>query len=391
MRCEPLPKAEYMRRIRKVQEEIRKQGIDVLITYSNETESASSRYLTGFWPFFDFVGIVIPANGEAALVTGGPESYEFALRFSAIENILINPLYVESSAPDWVPEVEGESFATLLPRICGSVPNVVGLSDWNIFPHLLFEDIKEGAPDADIIPADDLLMNIKAIKEDVEIPYIEEAFRITEQAMSAALDACRPGIREYELESIARQKMLELGSEGMPYPAWVCSGPNTPLSLCRSTSRMIESGDLVQFTMGSKFMGYCGNMCRPVFLGSVPSQAGRLMDAAIEATEYVLKFLKPGIVASDVFSGYYDILATYGFENFTLYGPAHGTGHAEVEGLWLSKDADFIIQPNMLFNVDIWLTDGTYGMRYEEGVLITKTGLKQLNNSRRNNRTLSIS
>jgi len=265
------------------------------------------------------------------------------------------------------------------------------LSDWNIFPHLLFEDIKEGAPDADIIPADDLLMNIKAIKEDVEIPYIEEAFRITEQAMSAALDACRPGIREYELESIARQKMLELGSEGMPYPAWVCSGPNTPLSLCRSTSRMIESGDLVQFTMGSKFMGYCGNMCRPVFLGSVPSQAGRLMDAAIEATEYVLKFLKPGIVASDVFSGYYDILATYGFENFTLYGPAHGTGHAEVEGLWLSKDADFIIQPNMLFNVDIWLTDGTYGMRYEEGVLITKTGLKQLNNSRRNNRTLSIS
>ncbi|NQT58190.1 MAG: aminopeptidase P family protein [Bacteroidetes bacterium] len=391
MRCEPLPKAEYMRRIRKVQEEIRKQGIDVLITYSNETESASSRYLTGFWPFFDFVGIVIPANGEAALVTGGPESYEFALRFSAIENILINPLYVESSAPDWVPEVEGESFATLLPRICGSVPNVVGLSDWNIFPHLLFEDIKEGAPDADIIPADDLLMNIKAIKEDVEIPYIEEAFRITEQAMSAALDACRPGIREYELESIARQKMLELGSEGMPYPAWVCSGPNTPLSLCRSTSRMIESGDLVQFTMGSKFMGYCGNMCRPVFLGSVPSQAGRLMDAAIEATEYVMKFLKPGIVASDVFSGYYDILATYGFENFTLYGPAHGTGHAEVEGLWLSKDADFIIQPNMLFNVDIWLTDGTYGMRYEEGVLITKTGLKQLNNSRRNNRTLSIS
>jgi Xaa-Pro aminopeptidase len=390
MRYEPIPQNEYMRRIRKVQEEIQKQGIDVLITYSNETESASSRYLTGFWPFFDFVGIVIPANGEAALVTGGPESYEFALRFSAIKNILINPLYVESSAPDWVPEVEGESFLTLLPRICGSIPKVVGLTDWNIFPHLLFEDLRKGAPEAEYLPADDLLMNIRAIKEDLEIPYIEEAFRITEQSMHAALDACRPGIREYELESIARQKMLELGAEGMPYPTWVCSGPNTPLSLCRSTSRVVTSGDLVQFTVGSKFMGYCGNMCRPVFLGPVPSQAGRLMDAAIEATEYVMKFLKPGIAASDVFSGYYDILATYGFENFTLYGPAHGTGHAEVEGLWLSKDADFIIKPNMLFNVDIWLTDGTYGMRYEEGVLITQTGLKQLNSSRRNNRSISI-
>ncbi len=103
----------------------------------------------------------------------------------------------------------------------------------------------------------------------------------------------------------------------------------------------------------------------------------------MEAVGYALKAIRPGRRAHDVFQGYYDILARNGFEKLTLYGPAHGTGHAEVEGLWLADKADFTIQPNMLFNIDIWLSDGTYGMRYEDGVLVTGNGLKELTSWRR--------
>jgi len=93
--------------------------------------------------------------------------------------------------------------------------------------------------------------------------------------------------------------------------------------------------------------------------------------------------VKPGIEATSVFDGYYNILAGYGYENSTLYGPAHGTGHSEVEGLWLAKEADFTIEPNMLFNVDIWLCDGTYGLRIEDGILTTKAGVRELTGYRR--------
>ena len=71
-------------------------------------------------------------------------------------------------------------------------------------------------------------------------------------------------------------------------------------------------------------------------------------------------------------------MSKYDLEKFALYGPAHGSGHSEVEGLWLSRNADFIIQPGMLFNIDIWLSDGINGLRYEDGVLVTEKGLKQL-------------
>jgi Xaa-Pro aminopeptidase len=383
MRLPPLPAAEYEGRIRRLQAEMGRAGIDAFVGYSSESESATSRYLAGFWPFFDFCAVVVPVKGTAALVTGGPESFEFASRFVRAMDIRINPLLVETSAPEWVPEVKGESFKTLLPSICGATPRRIGVGGWNVFPHPLFEDLKGAAPGAEILPADDLLLRVQAIKTAAEIPYIVESYRITEESMKAAMKAVKPGMREWELEAVAREKMLTEGAEGMPYPAWVCSGPTTTLSLCRSTDRAILRDELVQFTFGAKYMGYCGNMCRPFVIGKAPDGARRLMEAALEAVHYALGAIRPGKRATEVFDGYYKILARHGYENFTLYGPAHGTGHAEVEGLWLAREADFAIQPNMLFNIDIWLSDGSYGMRYEDGILVTESGIRELTSWRR--------
>ena len=107
------------------------------------------------------------------------------------------------------------------------------------------------------------------------------------------------------------------------------------------------------------------------------------MDVALEAMNYAIGAIRPGVKACDVFKDYYNILARYGYENFTLYGPAHGTGSSEVEGLWLAEKADFVIQPNMLFNVDIWLSDGKRGLRFEDGLLVTESEVRELTSYRR--------
>jgi Xaa-Pro aminopeptidase len=383
MRLDPLPDSEYQRRVRRLQEELTAAELDVFVGYSSECESATSRFLTGFWPFFDFSSVVVPARGKPVLVTGGPESYVFAQHFTRGSEIRVNPLLVETAAPDWVPEVSGESFATILPAACGGTPRRIGVGNWNIFPHVLMEDLRTAAPKAELVPADDLILKVQSRKDPVEIPYIVEAYRITEEAMKAALAEARPGKREWELEAAAHSTMLALGAEGTPYPPWVCSGPTSPLSLCRSTDRAIQPDELVQFTFGAKYMGYCGNMCRPFGIGSVPKAARKLMEVALEAVHYALGAIRPGVPASTVFRGYHEILSRYGFEELTLYGPAHGTGHSEVEGYWLAEQAGFVIEPNMLFNIDIWLSDGAWGLRFEDGVLTTKDGLRELTSYRR--------
>jgi len=82
MRLNPLPPSAYSERVKRLQVEMKSEGIDAFVGYASECESATSRFLTGFWPFFDFAGVVVPAEGRAVLVTGGPESYEFAKVFS---------------------------------------------------------------------------------------------------------------------------------------------------------------------------------------------------------------------------------------------------------------------------------------------------------------------
>lgn len=383
MRLKILSDLVYSARIEKLQNKLKENNLDLFVGYSSECESATSRYLTGFWPFFDFAAVLVPAQGNAALVTGGPESYEFAKTFAKSVDIYINPLLVETSAPDWVPDVAGEDFSQILEKVCDKKPQRIGLGNWNIFPFDLLEDLKKASPQSEFVPADELLLDIQAIKQDEEIPYIIEAYKITEQALMSALNEAQVGKGEWELEAKARSTMALLGAEGMPYPSWVCSGANTMLSLCRSTEKVIEKNNLVQLTIGTKYMGYCGNMCRPFAIGKFPAQAKKLADVALEAVSYILETIKPGMESSLLFKGYYKILSKYGYQDHTLYGPAHGTGSSEVEGLWLSEKSNFIIRPNMFFNIDIWLSDNNYGLRFEDGILITKNGVKELTSYRR--------
>lgn len=383
MRTTIIPDADFRERARRLQVEMARANLDVLVTYSSESEPASSRYLADFWPFFDFAGIVVPREGPPALVTGGPESYEFAKQFSRIKDIHIHPLYVESSAPDWVPPVDYEDFTSILKAVCGALPRRVGVADWNIFPHPIFKDLQAAAGDAEVVPADDVLLNVKRIKSAYEIAAIRQAYWITEQAMIDALEGVAEGQAEWEIEARAHATMRRLGAEGTSYPIWVCSGPNTHQSLCRSTNRRIRRNELVQLTFGARHLGYCGNMCRPFAIGKVPARARELMSVALEGVYGAIRDICPGVPAKTVFQNYYDVLAKHGFEQFTLYGPAHGTGSSEVEGLWLGGGSDLIIQPGMQFNVDVWLSDGEYGMRYEDGLIVTEDGVEELSSYRR--------
>jgi Xaa-Pro aminopeptidase len=383
MRTPMIPDSDYQRRVERLQQEMAKVNLDVIITYSSESEPASSRYLADFWPFFDFAGVVVPREGPAALITGGPESYEFAEQFSTIKNLHIHPLFVESSAPDWVPEVEYEDLSSILSSVCSSPLRRVGVTDWNIFPHPIFVDLQSAAPEAEILPADDVLLRVRAIKSGYEMAVIRKAYRITEQAMIDALNSVDEGQTEWEIEAGAHVTMRMMGAEGTSYPIWVCSGPNTHQSLCRSTQRRIKRNELVQLTFGARYMGYCGNMCRPFSIGEPPDKARKLMSVALEGVEGALRDIRPGVAARDVFQNYHDTLARYGYEEFTLYGPAHGTGTSEVEGLWLGAGSDLIIQPGMQFNVDVWLSDGEYGLRYEDGILVTEDGIEELTSYRR--------
>lgn len=379
-----IPDREYRERVKRVQTAMRVRGLDLLFAYGCECESANIRYLTDFWPSFDFAGVVVPASGEPFLVTGGPESSWFASTFSRLPAVKVHPRFVETSAPDWVPQVKSGDFASLLRPLLGRRKvRRVGIANSNIVPHAIWADLERALPGRRIEAADDVMFEVRATKSRREFELLREANRITEAAMKAALADCRPGRTEWQIEAKARKVMYERGAEGTSYGIWVCSGPNTRNALCRSTDRVLKRGDLVQLTFGAKYKGYCGNLCRPVSLGKPTRAVRRLMEVGLEAERQTLSLMGPGVDSRRIFEAFDRLLARHKMQDYALYGPAHGTGTQECEGPWLDGKRAVELRPGMAFNVDIWLSDGKRGVRYEDAVIIHERGAEELTSHRR--------
>ena len=81
-------------------------------------------------------------------------------------------------------------------------------------------------------------------------------------------------------------------------------------------------------------------------------------------------------MASDVAKGFYQFFKDNGrLENY-VYGPCHGTGMIEVEAPWMETTSDYLLQPNMTFQIDTFVSGPKFGLRWEKGVTITKDGFE---------------
>lgn len=374
-----IPRIEYDRRIENVQAEMRKKDIDVYIVHACECESANVRYLTGFWAVFDFVGVVVPREGKPILLTGGPESNEYARSFAQIDDVRVHPMYVETSAPEWDKPTDAYDFTMILDEIGTRFPvKKIAVGNTNTIPYQIMADIIKGAKGAEILYDDDLIMQLRWIKSDNEIALLREAYRITDEAARSAIEMIKPGVREWEIEAAWRSVIYRMGAEGTSYPVWVTSGPAMYQSLCKSSERVIEEDDVVQITFGAKYQGYCGNLCRPVLTGRVDSKRSDMIRTALDCLNETAALMGPGVPFAHVYDTFQARLAKEGYHGLNLYGPAHGTGLQECEGPWVDNRSDRVLKPNMVFNIDIWIADNEFGVRFEDGVLVTEKGLERL-------------
>lgn len=61
---------EFQERIRKTQEMMKQEGLDLLLAYGNEAEPQYVRYYSDYWPSFESAGVLMAAEGEPLLIIG---------------------------------------------------------------------------------------------------------------------------------------------------------------------------------------------------------------------------------------------------------------------------------------------------------------------------------
>lgn len=367
-----IPPQEHLERIQKASKLVQEAGLDVLIANSNEADAANVRYFSGFWPLFEVGGVAIAPNGRAALLVG-PESGEFAAGWSPVTNIHRMREYRESADPQF----PGGGFATF-PEVMESIgvrnPRKIGIAGWLVTSVDLYQSIQKAFPDAEIVKSDALVTELRQIKSPAEIACLQEAFRISEKAVDAVLDQIRPGMTELQVVGIAQKAIYEHGGEYEAHALYLFGGRNTNNAISRPRYNRIEKGRIIQLNLGARVDGYSPSIGIPFCIGKMNARQRELTQFGLDAHFKTRAWLKSGIVAGDVAKKFEAYFAERGYAANYLYGPCHGLGLLEVEKPWIETTSTYRLQENMTFQIDTFVRDEDFGLRWETGAVLTREG-----------------
>ena len=372
-----IPDYEYKERIAKAAELIRERGLDLMIVSGTESDYANTRYFSGFWPLFERCGVAISASGEAALMVG-PESKIFASDFSKIEKIFVLKEFRESADPAY-PELIPDHFADVFKAIGVTGKKLkIGLGSYIDCTLPIYEGLMNDYPDAEIVRCADIMVTLRKIKSINELACIREGFRIIELATDEVIRKLKPGVTELQMVGVAQGVIYENGAEYEGLPMYVFSEKSTSHAISRSSYREIKKGDIVQLNLSAKIDGYSPAIGLPVSMGKLVGEKKEIVDFCLDCHNWTEKQLKAGIEASSVAKGFYKLFEDAGkLDNF-VYGPCHGTGIIEVEAPWMETSSDYILEPNMTFQIDTFVSGNGFGVRWEKGIAITENGCEPM-------------
>ena len=372
-----IPDEEYGLRVQRADELIGRAGLDVLVANSNDSDFANARYFSAYWPLFESGAVAIAPSGTAALMIG-PESETYARGRSKIPNVHLMTEYRETADPAY-PGVPVSTFNDVFDSIGVKRPVRIGVAGYLVTTMPMIEGLRAAAPDAEIVNADDILTSLRQIKSDAELACLREGLRIGEVALDKALNEIAPGMTELELAGIVLQTLYAAGAEYEAHPVYVLSGKKSTNAISRPTHRVMQPGDMVQLNMGGRVDGYSPSVGRPLCLGKMTPRQRELVAFGREAHYKTYEWIKGGVIAGEVARKFEAFVKDSGYGSAYLYGPAHGLGLIEVEKPWMETVSDYPLAERMTFQVDTFLAETDFGLRWENGVQVTADGSEMLN------------
>ncbi len=358
----------------KAQALIRERGLDILLVNSNEAEFANVRYFSNYWPIFEIAGVVIPPEGEAALIIG-PESEAFARDRSKVKKVHKMTEYREPADPAY-PGVSVSSFQEVFADVGVPQPRRIGIGGYLVTTAPVLDGLKAAFPGAELVRADDIMVALRSIKSENELRCLRKAFEIAEDAVEVVLKGLRPGMTELQVVGVAQGAIYERGAEYEGMPQYVFAGRSTRHAISRPTHNVLEKGDLVQLNISARIDGYSSGVGVPVCLGKMRPRMKELVKFGLEAHQQTISWLKAGAPASDVAKRYRQLFVDRGYERCFLYGPCHGLGMIEVEPPWMEETSEYPLAPNMTFQVDTFVSGDEFGLRWEDGGRVTADGFE---------------
>lgn len=254
-----------------------------------------------------------------------------------------------------------------------------------------------------------VLHEMRLFKSAQEINAMRAAGEISAQAHVRAMQVCRPGLMEYQLEAEIMYHFMQHGCRLPAYSSIVGGGKNACVLHYISNNAVLREGDLVLIDAGCEMEYYAGDITRTFPVNGRFSEAQRaLYELVLKAQLACLAAIKPGILWEDthdisvsviteglvelgILKGKPQELIDCGaYKSFYMHRlghwlglDVHDVGDYKVEGEWRPLEPGMVmtVEPGIYIASDNESVDARWrgiGIRIEDDVLITADGCEVL-------------
>lgn len=215
-----------------------------------------------------------------------------------------------------------------------------------------------------------LIDELRLFKDAHEAALLRRAGQIGAAGHVRAMRACRPGLREYELEAELLHEFRRQGAAGPAYTSIVAAGANACVLHYPAGDAELKDGELCLIDAGCEFGSYASDITRTFPVGgrySAPQRA--LYELVLAAQQAAIDETRPGARKADggwaavrVLSqglldlglldgarvgGLDDVIASAAYRRFYMHGIGHWLGlDVHDAGDYLENAEDAVDQPD---------------------------------------------
>ena len=373
--------AEFVDRISRLQAKMAHKSIDFVVCYSNALDPGHVRYLSDVVGINESAAVIVPLDG-APIVCVGQACQAWGKYKSRHQDVRIVVEVGEMAGPEYLIGDQFK-FSQLLQGLAPKqTVRRIGIAGQLTFPHVLYKNLQESFPDAEILDAEPLLFELRQIKSASEIACIRHACEILDIAHSNVVSRVKPGWTELEIMAEVVHDILRGGAEDTAV-SWLPMIPSGPVhsNLCmnRNSTRKVQESEIICLQSGATFEGYNGALCSPLVLGPIPPEIRNAVLAGCDAMDAIVEALKAGATSGAVNKAGRKVLEAAGYAKNSPYAMVHNIGCLECESPWMPEDGAFRIVEGMTVCVDVFLFQLEWGsFRIENTLAINARGAELL-------------
>lgn len=242
-----------------------------------------------------------------------------------------------------------------------------------------------------------VMHKLRSVKSSFEIDMMQKACDITEKAFRRVLSFVKPGVVEYEIEAEYAHEFIRHGSRGFAYEPIVASGRNSCVLHYIENNKPCRDGDVLLLDVGAEYGNYNADLTRTIPVSGKFSKRQRdIYDAVLRVKRAAMKMLTPGVLYYEYHKEVQGLIEKEliglklidktdiknqpkdrpAFMKYFMHGTSHqlGLDVHDVGSMYHKMQAGQVwtVEPG------IYVKEEGIGVRIENNVVITKTGVRDL-------------